>query len=233
MSSTLYNKVKSIPQHRSGQVPGALRAIPRQQQLASSNARGLENLGLVKRIQTYFRPSPGLIGKKSRERWQERIQPQLRIWTNQQYQFAHSIFSADQHILGAMFRAGVPIMAGTDAMNPFCFPGLSLHDELATMVDSGLTPLAVVQSATINPAKFLAGGESKLNAKDFSVIEPGKIANLVLLRVDPLADIHNTTTIQAVWLRGKYFAQAAWAQLLETAKQAAKTLVIFCRPLRR
>jgi len=106
-------------------------------------------------------------------------------------------------------------------MNPFCFPGFSLHDELAMMVDSGLTPLAVL-SATINPAKFLAGGESKLNAKDFSVIEPGKIANLVLLRAEPLADIHNPTKIQAVWLRGKYFDQAALAQLLETAKQAAK-----------
>ena len=162
------------------------------------------------------------IGKKSRERWQERIQPQLRIWTNQQYRFARSIFSADQHILGAMFRAGVPIMAGTDAMNPFCFPGFSLHDELAMMVDSGMTPLAALQSATINRAKFPAGGESKLDAKESRVIEPGKIANLVLLRADPLADIHNTTQIQAVWLRGKYFDQAALAQLLETAKQAAK-----------
>jgi adenine deaminase len=118
-----------------------------------------------------------------------------------------------------MFRAGVPIMAGTDAINPFCFPGFSLHDELAMMVDSGLTPLAALQSATINPAKFPAGGESKLNAKDFSLIEPGKIANLVLLRADPLADIHNTTRIQAFWLRGKYFDQAALAQLLETASK--------------
>jgi imidazolonepropionase-like amidohydrolase len=83
-----------------------------------------------------------------------------------------------------------------------------------------MTPLAALQSATINPAKFLAGGESKLNAKDFSVI--GNIANLVLLRSDPLADIRNTTQIQAVWLRGEYFDQAALAQLLETAKQAAK-----------
>jgi hypothetical protein len=48
------------------------------------------------------------------------------------------------------------------------------------------------------------------------------LAGLVLLRADPLADIHNTTQIQAVWLRGKYFDQAALAQLLETAKQAAK-----------
>lgn len=116
-----------------------------------------------------------------------------------------------------MFRAGVPIMAGTDTMNPFCFPGFSLHDERAMMVDSGMTPLAALQSATIHPAKFLAR-----EAKDLGAIEPGKIANLVLLRADPLADIDNTTQIQAVWLQGKYFDQAALAQLLETAKQAAK-----------
>ena len=118
-------------------------------------------------------------------------------------------------------------------MNPFCFPGFSLHDELAMMVDSGMTPLAALQSATINPANFLAGGESKLGAKDSSVIEPGKIANLVLLRADPLADIHNTTQIQAVWLRGQYFDQAALAQLPRNRKASRQTLVIFCRPLRR
>jgi len=43
-----------------------------------------------------------------------------------------------------------------------------------------------------------------------------------LLRADPLADIHNTTQIQAVWFRGKYFDQAALAQLLEQAKESAK-----------
>jgi hypothetical protein len=55
---------RRIPQHRSGQLPGALRAIPWQQHLASSNARGLENLRLVKRMQTYFRPAPGLHRQK-------------------------------------------------------------------------------------------------------------------------------------------------------------------------
>jgi imidazolonepropionase-like amidohydrolase len=116
-------------------------------------------------------------------------------------------------------------MAGTDAMNPFCFPGFGLHDELAMMVDSGLTPLAALQSATINPAKFLSAtnaNSTDLAKLDSGVIAPGKLASLVLLRADPLADIHNTTQIQAVWLRGKYFDQPALTQLLESAKQAAK-----------
>jgi hypothetical protein len=55
---------RRIPQHRSGQVPDALRAIPWQQHLASSNALGFENLGLVKRIQTYFRRSARLHWQK-------------------------------------------------------------------------------------------------------------------------------------------------------------------------
>jgi hypothetical protein len=50
------------------------------------------------------------------------------------------------------------------------------------------------------------------------------MADLVLLRADPLADIHNTTLIQGVWLQGKYFDQAALAGMLEAAKQGGKAL---------
>jgi hypothetical protein len=161
-------------------------------------------------------PRLAYIGKKSRDRWFERIQPQQRRWSNRDFQLARNIFATDEHVTGAMFHSGVPLMAGTDAMNPFCFPGFSLHDELAMLVESGLTPLAALQSATLNPATFLN------RAAELGTIEPGKIANLVLLRSDPLADIHNTTQIQAVWLEGKYFDQAALTKLLEDVKLSAK-----------
>jgi imidazolonepropionase-like amidohydrolase len=111
-----------------------------------------------------------------------------------------------------MFRAGVPLLAGTDAMNPYCMPGFSLHDELALLVESGLTPLAALQAATLRPAEFL-GRTAELGA-----IAPGKRADLALLTADPLADIRNTTQIQGVWLRGKYFDRAALDQLLADAK---------------
>jgi len=121
----------------------------------------------------------------------------------------------DERVVGGMFRAGVPIMAGTDAMNPYCLPGFSLHDELALLVESGLTPLAALQAATINPAKFMG------RTADLGTVEAGKIANLVLLRADPLADIHNTTQIEAVWFRGQYYDKTALAAILEKAKQQA------------
>ncbi len=156
------------------------------------------------------------IGRKSRERWNARTEPQMRRWNNSQYQMARSLFAADQRVVGSMFRAGVPMMAGTDAMNPYCFPGFGLHDELALMVESGLTPLAALQAATINPAKFMG------RSAELGTVEPGRIANLVLLRADPLQDIRNSTQVQSVWLGGEYFDRVKLDQLLQEAKQQAK-----------
>jgi hypothetical protein len=157
-------------------------------------------------------PRLAYVDKRFRDRWQERLQPQLQLWRNSQFELARGLFTMDEHVVGGLFRANVPIMAGTDAMNPYCFPGFSLHDELALLVESGLTPLAALQAATINPARFLG------RTAEMGTIEPGKVADLVLLAADPLAGIHNTTQIEAVWLKGRYFDKAALAQMLENAK---------------
>ncbi|MGA9475692.1 MAG: amidohydrolase family protein [Terriglobales bacterium] len=161
-------------------------------------------------------PRQVYIDRKSRERWDERTGFQRHRWSYQFFEMARGIFSNDKKIVGAMFRAGVPMMAGTDAMNPYCFPGFSLHDELAMLVESGVTPLAALQMATINPATFMD------RTADLGTVEAGKIANLILLRADPVADIHNTTQIEAVWLEGKYFNHEALSEMLEKAKENAK-----------
>ena len=99
----------------------------------------------------------------------------------------------------AMRRAGVQFLAGTDTLNPFCFPGFSLHDELALLVEAGLTPMEAMQAATINPAVFMGKSSS------LGTIEKGKIADLVLLDANPLDDIGNTKRIAAVVVGGKLF----------------------------
>ena len=147
-----------------------------------------------------------------RHRWQPENDFRFRRWAPAEFELHRGLFKADKQMVGLMFRAGVPLLAGTDAMNPFCFPGFSLHDELVLLVESGLTPLAALQSATIRPAEFLGRTE------ELGLIAPGKRADLVFLSADPLADIHNTTQVQAVWLRGKYFDRAALDRLLEDAK---------------
>src|SRR5580704_17751238 len=88
-----------------------------------------------------------------RDRWQD--DPRFRRWRPEFFAMKRSLFSADRRLVGFMFKSGVPLLAGTDAMNPFCFPGFSLHDEMALLVESGLTPLAALQAATLNPSVFL------------------------------------------------------------------------------
>jgi len=120
-------------------------------------------------------------------------------------------------LVGNLFRAGVPLLAGTDTPNPFCFPGFGLHDELALMVESGVTPLGALQAATLNPALFLDATDK------YGSVARGKIADLVLLDADPLKDIHNTTKISEVFLNGKEYDRAALDHILKNAQQTADT----------
>lgn len=94
---------------------------------------------------------------------------------------------------------GAKFLAGSDYANPYTYPGFSLHEELEIFVnEAGLTTLEALQTATLNPAIYMK------KENEFGVIETGKLASLVLLNKNPLEDINNTTTINAVILKGKY-----------------------------
>lgn len=110
--------------------------------------------------------------------------------------------------------AGVGLLAGTDNSNPFVFPGFSLHDELALLVESGLSALQALQTATLNPAKFL-----NLTAT-LGTIAKGKRADMILLDANPLEDIHNTTKINAVLINGRLLDRRKLDSLLAAAKSA-------------
>ncbi len=118
-------------------------------------------------------------------------------------------------IVGAMQKAGVPILAGTDRGNPFCFPGFSLHEELALLVIAGLTPVEALRSATLSPAKFFGLDQT------LGTIEQGKIADLVLLDANPLLDIRNTQRINAVVSNGRLFDRKALDKMLGDAEVSA------------
>ncbi len=134
-------------------------------------------------------------------------------WAN-----AKKIFAKYLEVTGTMRRAGVEFLAGSDTPNPYCFPGFSLHDELALMVKAGLTPLEALQAATINPAKFLGLIDS------LGTVEQGKYADLVLLEADPLKEIGNTQKIAAVVLNGKFVPRETLQEMLKKVEaDAAKS----------
>ncbi len=135
-----------------------------------------------------------------------------RIANRNDSDYVKKVFQKEVEIVGAMQRAGVPLLAGTDTGNPFCFPGFSLHDELALMVIGGLTPVEALRAATLNPAKFLGLD------KTLGTIEPGKIADLVLLDADPLKDIRNTQRINAVISNGRLLDRKALNKMLAQAE---------------
>ena len=99
-------------------------------------------------------------------------------------------------------EVGIVLLAGTDVGIPTLVPGISLHQELRLLVDAGLTPLQALQSATLNPARVL-GWEGSLGT-----VEPGKLADLVLLDANPLADIGHTRRIRAVVADGRLYRRA-------------------------
>ena len=115
-----------------------------------------------------------------------------------------------------MQRAGVGILAGSDVGEVGLVCGFSLHDEILSLQNAGLTPLQALQSATINPAKYQ-------NTTDtIGSIEKGKIADLVLLNKNPLEDIKNTQEIEAVFTNGRYFSRKDLDSLLLSVENYIK-----------
>jgi imidazolonepropionase-like amidohydrolase len=110
-------------------------------------------------------------------------------------------------------EAGVLLLAGTDVGVPLQVPGISLHVELERLVEAGLTPLEALQTATLNPARVLEMADS------LGTIDRGKLADLVLLEANPLADIRNTQKIRAVVADGRLYRRVDLDGLLAVSRR--------------
>jgi len=152
--------------------------------------------------------------------WDPKADIFLKTKTAEDWVLGKEVFRKELAILGAMQRAGVEILAGTDTLNPYCFPGFSLHDELGLLVQSGMTPMQALQAATLNPARFLG------REKDFGTVATGKIADLVLLDANPLDDIGNTRKISAVVFGGKFFPRTSLDEMLGKIEVLARRVPI-------
>jgi len=94
-------------------------------------------------------------------------------------------------------------------------PGVSLHDELEWLVKGGFTAVQALQAATIMPAQFLGKMDK------YGVVEPGRVADLVLLDENPLEDIRNTRKIFGVVANGKYYSHQDLDSMLQQVEKLA------------
>ena len=146
--------------------------------------------------------------------WYRTIRPGGRLQTDEQ---RRAWIATRNRILRAVSDAGVPILLGTDAPQLFSVPGFSIHREMASMAAVGMTPWQILQSGTRNIAVHFG------TLSETGTVEPGKIADLILLDANPLADISNVARRAGVMVRGRWLPEAELQQRLEAIAAANRT----------
>ena len=151
-----------------------------------------------------------------REYWDPKNNAHLKNRSRERLAAEKLLVKKYLEIIGSMQRAGVKLMTGSDfGANPLLFPGWGVHDEMALLVKSGLSPTEAIQAATRNPAMYLGLDKS------VGTIEKGKLADIVVLSANPLEDINNTRKVNAVIFQGRMFDRAELNRML--ASVAATT----------
>jgi imidazolonepropionase-like amidohydrolase len=96
--------------------------------------------------------------------------------------------------------AGIPVVLGTDAGNPLTLHGPAVYPEMEAMAAAGLSPMAVLVASTRDAARAIG-------RTDFGTLEPGMIANLLVLDADPLADVRNFRSLRLVARAGEIWTR--------------------------
>jgi imidazolonepropionase-like amidohydrolase len=113
-----------------------------------------------------------------------------------------------------MYDSGINVLAGSDSgpFNSFTYPGQSIHKELELLVNAGLTPQEALITSVIHGPKFF-----ELES-DYGSVAPNKIADLLILDRNPLVNISNTQSINAVISKGKWYSRSKLNALMISIK---------------
>ncbi len=133
--------------------------------------------------------------------WEEKTY--VDDWTPEDFERARGLWPRVLELTRKLHDGGVLLAAGSDLPNPWVIPGVSLHHELRLLHSAGIPPLEVLRIATHNGAVAL-GLEDEIGS-----VEPGKVADLVVLAADPTKSLHNTRAISQVFVGGRFVDPAA------------------------
>jgi len=184
---------------------------------------GDETLGMLKQRGVMFISTLAVVESKARRRLQDLAfldQPLIRdtipasfledlraqrpsaSWERGAKQENEKRFRQQAANLKRLFDAGLSIAAGTDAPYPGVFQGEGIHHELELLVEAGLTPLQAITAATANAARLMGAGD------EWGTVEPGRVANLVVVTGRPDRNIADTRRIETVVCRGRVVDRA-------------------------
>jgi hypothetical protein len=121
---------------------------------------------------------------------------------------ARRFIAIRDHLVMALYRAGVPLLAGGDSPQFFLVPGFSLHRELEAFREAGLSSYAVLETATVNAARCLGKSE------EFGTVETGKRADLLLYDADPRISLASREHLAGVMTRGRWLPADSLGVLL-------------------
>jgi imidazolonepropionase-like amidohydrolase len=173
----------------------ALQAIRASSMVVCPTVMVFRSRGRAQEILTCAYPHLDLISPQIRAIWDMLWDPNGR-----DIEMSQQIWPQMQAFVYQLYRAGVPLIAGTDLMAPGIIPGFSLHEEMLLWQEAGIPPIDVLRSATIVPARFFGLGDR------FGTVAVGKTASLVLVKGNPIEDIRNAGQIAGVFLRGRFFS---------------------------
>ena len=121
-------------------------------------------------------------------------------------------YATQLRLVKLLHDRGVKMMAGSDTGGGWLVPGFAFHRELDELARAGLTPLDILQMATLNGAEFLG------RTATMGSIDVGKNADLVLLDANPVESVKNLHQIRGVVRAGRYYSRADLDSLMAAAR---------------
>lgn len=155
------------------------------------------------------RPGMEYLAPETREAWQRAVENMRgRASAEQRAAFLR----ARRALIAALQDAGAGLLLGSDAPQIMNVPGFSVHQELAYLVASGLTPLQALQSGTTHVARFLG----QTNEGE---VAAGHVADIVILEANPLDDIGASARVSGVFRGGDYYSRARLDEMLSGIRE--------------
>lgn len=166
-------------------------------------------VGVDEARQLLAAPEMRYVSPSTRSTWDPGADFRTSQLTDNDYADLRATDITRRRIVAALHEAGAPLLLGTDTPNPFVIPGFSIHEELALLVASGLTPYEALSAGTRESARFLR------DDRPVGTLVVGNAADLLLLAADPLADVAALQQRSGVMAAGRWYAEETLRAQLE------------------